>query len=363
MKTRRPVLFFSILFALTLGGCGTADEEPDQAKDETPGTPVTTTPVQPGEVLVLERTVGRIEAETAPVVDAEVPGTVARIHADAGEAVEAGDILAELDTTDLKIALRQATAEVGRLKALSSNQARTVERYVKLRKQNNLSEGMLEEAQSQLQALREQLESARSQLANARRDLEKATIKAPVSGRIQTRHVAPGDYVGVNAPLFQLAADSPLRIHLPFPETVAERVKPGQVVRLTAPIAPEITLEERIASLRPVLTRGSRAVEALIFLENPGAWAPGASVTAEVQIARRENAMLVPQISVVRRPAGTVVYVLNTDGTVSERPITTGVNRGGQVEIRAGLNGDEQVVVDGASFLTDGTKVQVREAS
>lgn len=355
----RSSLLWPVL-ALVLAGCG--DDEQHEQADAAPGTPVTVAMAQTGDAVVTERTVGRIEAETAPMITAEVPGTVARVQVEIGDRVEEGQTLAELDSTDLGLALRQARAEVNRLRALSANQARTVERYRELRRAENVSAGMLEEAESQLTALQEQLDGAQSQLATGRRNLERSIIRAPVAGQIQTRQIAVGDYVAVNDPLFQIATNARLRVHLPFPEGAAGRLQSGQTAHLNAAAAPEHSVEQPIASLRPMLIAGARAIEALVFLDNPGGWVPGGSVNAEVEVARRSGAVLVPEISVVQRPAGSVVFVVDENDTVSQVPVTTGVKRGGQVEIRSGLNGGERIVADGAGFLTDGAKVQVSES-
>lgn len=350
-------------FALSLSLAACSADEAQEQTEAAPATPVTVFQARTGEAVVVERTVGRIEARMAPEIDAEVPGTVERIAVEIGDRVEKGQTLASLESTDQALALRQARAEVDRLTALASNQQKTVERYRELRRTETLSEGALEEAESQWVALQKQLDGARSALANARRNLERATLRAPIAGRIQARYISPGDYVRVNDPAFVIAADDKLRIHLPFPESVADRIRPGQIARLTTPSAPGAVLEQPIASVRPVLVSGSRALEALLFTDNPGGWLPGASVSAEVAVARREGAVLVPEASVVRRPAGTVVFVLKGDGTVSQVPVSIGVKRGGRVEIRSGLAGGEKVVADGAGFLSDGARVQVREPS
>ncbi len=70
----------------------------------------------------------------------------------------------------------------------------------------------------------------------------------------------------------------------------------------------------------------------------------------------RENAIMVPQVSVVRRPAGDVVYVINA-GIATERRIMRGQRNEGLVEVQTRLNGGETIAVDGAGFLSDGTKV------
>ena len=80
------------------------------------------------------------------------------------------------------------------------------------------------------------------------------------------------------------------------------------------------------------------------------------SAGAEVVLEVRENAIMVPQVSIVRRPAGDVVYVINA-GMAKQRRIERGQRNGDLVEVRTGLTGGERIAVDGAGFLTDGTSV------
>lgn len=106
----------------------------------------------------------------------------------------------------------------------------------------------------------------------------------------------------------------------------------------------------------------ARAVVVIAEFTNPGGWRAGASVNGSVTLERRADAVLVPEVSVVQRPAGTVVYVVE-DGKARARPVRTGIRQEGRVEILEGLDGSERVVVDGAGFLTDGAPVQVKEAA
>jgi hypothetical protein len=103
----------------------------------------------------------------------------------------------------------------------------------------------------------------------------------------------------------------------------------------------------------------NRAVEALLELPADTNWPPVGSVTARVVLASREG-VVVPAGSVVRRPAGDVVYVL-TDDKVAERKVTIGIRTGERAEVLAGVEAGEMVVLSGAGFLTDGALVTVRE--
>lgn len=307
--------------------------------------PVTAVEVRTGDVEVIETTVGRIEAATAPTIAAEVAGRVVEIVRDAGDAVTAGDLLARIDDTNYRNAVQ-------RLSALHEQQARTVRRYRDLVARESVSQSLLDEAEAQLDALDAQLDDART-------NLERTRVVAPVDGVIQRRFMSVGDFRGVGDPMFQVAALSRLRVSLPFPERVADRLAVGQDVRLRVTSA-DTTVNATISELRPMVGTNSRSLEAIVELDNPGGWRPGNSVSAELVLATRSGQSLVPALSVVQRPAGSVVYVVDGD-TARQRVIELGVRTNGEVEVRDGLSAGERVVVDGAGFLTDGARISVQD--
>jgi multidrug efflux pump subunit AcrA (membrane-fusion protein) len=87
-------------------------------------------------------------------------------------------------------------------------------------------------------------------------------------------------------------------------------------------------------------------------------------VEATVIVERRPDAVAIPLISVVRRPAGEVVFVLDKEAgkQVRQRLVETGERQNGSIEIRKGLQAGETVVADGAHYLSDGARVVVRES-
>ncbi|QKT02824.1 efflux RND transporter periplasmic adaptor subunit [Ectothiorhodospiraceae bacterium 2226] len=360
--TRRYRILLTTALALALGGtlvaCGTDGDAPAQNAANGPrATAVGAAEAQAGTVRLTERSLGTVTAKEAPTVGAEVAGRVLRLHADEGDQVRAGQLLAELDPGDYRLARDGARAEIARLETLIENQRRQVERNRELLAENFISQSMLDDTEAQLSALERQLEGARAEHARAERDIARTRIVSPVDGTVEERRASPGEWVGTGAPLYRISTDQVLRVHLPFPERVATRLRPGLTVELASPAAPEQRIDGTITELRPSIGTASRAVTVIAEFPNPGGWRPGASVTGTVNLSERADAVLVPELAVVQRPAGYVVYVIE-EGRAAQRVVRPGQRQNGHVEILEGLQAGERVVTDGAGFLTDGAPVR-----
>jgi RND family efflux transporter MFP subunit len=354
-------LIHALLLALAaLSGCGNPPDPPAAATP--PATLITVSQAAVAPLEVIERSVGRLESVIDPKVAAEVQGRVTEVLARAGKDVKQGDVMARIDARDLELSRRVTQAEINRIEALLANQQRIVQRNEQLVAKNFVSQNALEDSIAQSRALREQLEGARAQLGLTERNLSKTRVLAPVDARVQTQIVAPGDYVKVGDGMFELVSLKRLRAHVPFPENAAARVRIGLPVRLTTPTAPGETVIGTVSDIKPVVGASSRAVEALVRFDNPGNWQPGASVNAEVIIAERPGAVLVPETGVVARPAGKVVYLIE-NGKAVARVVETGVRSAGRIEVTKGLAGGETVAWDGAGFLTDGASITVKQSA
>lgn len=338
MMSRALIVFMSIA---VLTACSEPVEEPVTERT----LPVTTAIVRLGEVEVIERTVGRIEAATTPTVSAEVAGRIVAMEVDVGDPVEAGGVLARVDDTNYRNAVQ-------RLQALYEQQGRTVERLRRLRTEESVAQSQLDEAIAQYTALD-------AQLGDARTALRRTTIVSPVAGSVQQRFVSLGDFRGVGDPVFRVSTDDRLRILLPFPERLTAQLAIGLVVRIESPLG-GMPVNAVISELRPTVGATSRAVEVIVELDNPGGWRPGGSVSAAVVLEVRNDRIIVPAQSIVQRPSGQVVYVV--DGNrVRERRVSLGIRLNGDIEVASGLEAGERVVVDGAGFLTDGASVSLRD--
>jgi RND family efflux transporter MFP subunit len=319
---------------------------------------VTTAAAQAAAVEQTEWAVGVIESRLSAQVAAEVSGTVVRVLADEGQGVEAGQVLAEIEAKQYRLGQDADQAEVGRLSALLRNKRQELERARKLVAERLVAAEQVDAIEAELDALEQQLAGAQAQVAESGRRLGKTRVTAPVRAEIAERLVDAGDFVQAGTVAFDLVDIEHLRVKLPFPEYRAPQLAPGLPVRLTSAAAGTEVVTARISEVRPSVNPANRSLTIIVDFDNPGRWRPGASVRAEVVLAVREDAVTVPQVAVVRRPVGDVVYVVR-EGKAEERPVKRGLRSGTMVEIAEGLKAGETVAVDGAGFLTQGVGVTV----
>lgn len=357
--TIRHCLAASIIAAAALlAGCGGSK---DEAASGPPAraVPIRSAVAEAQTVVVEEQSLGRLEAQRIPDIAAETAGQIRAIQVDAGATVTAGTVLATIDDEAQRLSVESAEATVARLQVLLDNQNRTVERLERLSTDRSVAESMVDDAVAQSRALRAQVAEASARARETRRALAKTQVMSPIDAIVQARHVSVGDFVAPGQPLFALVAADALRAYLPFPETLVNTIVPGQAVELSLPTAEAATISATVTDLRPMVGSGTSAFEAIVDFRNPGGWRAGASVRGRVAVETRANSILVPETSVVQRPAGDVVYVIEGE-TVRQQAVITGVRRKGTVEIREGLAAGTPIAADGAGFLTDGARVRVQ---
>jgi membrane fusion protein, multidrug efflux system len=337
-----------------------ARKETPKAGKSQQGVLITSAVVQPRVLEIYEEVVGTIENVIDPTVGAEVAGRVTRVTGFTGKKVVKGELLAEIDAVDFQIQQRSDQAEIGRLQSLLDQQERVVERNRKLVGQGFISQNAIDDAVAQRNALRQQLTAARARHEQTGRSLTKARVVAPIDGEIETQIVAVGDYVKLGDPLFKMVGVQELRVHLLLPEAAAMRIKPGLKVLLSPPAAPERLIEARIDELKPTLGVNNRAIDAIVKLRAEGTmFRGGGTVNARIVTEEVQGALMVPEQSVVLRPAGKVVYALE-NGVARQRVVETGMRQEGFQQVTKGLSAGETIAADGAGFLTDGAAVTVR---
>jgi len=346
----------SIVFLISACGSETEDTEiPDSNS-----VPVTITMAVQQEVIVKLHSVGLMVSQNTPTLAAEVNARVTEILTDVGKTITAGQPVVKLDTTRLELLRKEGHASVVRINANMKNARSSLKRYQDLKKRNVTSQEKLDDAIEKLAVEQASLAAAKARLAIVEDQLSKTEILSPMDGVVKFRHISVGDYVKDGDDLLSIIDNHHFRARLPFPETVAHQLALGQTVIMGSPVAPEQVIEAHINQLKPEVGLRNRAVMAIIDFENPGAWRADATVVASVIVARRPQAIVIPAQAVVSRPSGQVVYQYEND-KVMERSVEIGERLDGDIEIVKGLNSGDVVVVEGASFLTDGVAVTVQE--
>lgn len=358
VRSLRALSLALAVAAALLAGCGNEAESARKASAP-PSVLISTALVQPRTLEVYEEVVGSLENVFDPKIGAEVAGRVTRVLGRTGMRVSKGDLLAEIDAQDFEIQSRGDRAEIARLASLLAQQDRVVVRQEKLVEQGFITQNAAEDARAQRDALREQLAAARVRAEATGRSLGKTRVLAPIDGEIEVQIVAPGDYVKVGDPLFHLVGTQLMRAHLLFPEAAAERIRPGLKVLLSSPATPQRTLEARIEDIKPTVGASNRALDAIVRFRAQGqGFRGGGSVNARVILALKPDTIMVPEQSVVLRPAGKVAYVVR-EGRAEQRVVETGLKQDGMVEVLKGLAPGDVVAVDGAGFLTHGAAVSL----
>ena len=305
-----------------------------------------------------ENLMGLIYSKSSPRLAVEVSGRVVEVIADVGDEVKSGDILARIDSEKYNLQFSQAKAEIARLTALLINQELDLQRAEKLFKENLVSEGMMDKTRADFDALKEQMNAADAQLRNARRVIEETNIKAPIDSEVASKYIDTGDYVQPGKVVYELVDTRNLKVNLSFPEYLSPKLKKGLEVRITSPTNPNELVVSNIRDIKPNIDARNKSLTTIIEFQNPGTWLPGASSSATVIFSKFENAIVVPQISVVRRSIGEVIYVVNGD-MVKETPVKTGLRKEGYIQILEGIGLEDEIVKDGAGFLTDSSIIEI----
>ena len=305
-----------------------------------------------------ENLMGLIYSKSSPSLAVEVSGRVVKIIADVGDEVKAGDILAKIDSEKYNLQFSQAKAEIARLSALLVNKELDLQRAEKLFKDNLVSEEMMDRTKADFNALKEQMNAADAQLRNANRLIEETNIKAPIESEVAIKHIDAGDYVQPGMVVYELVDTKNLKVDLSFPEYLSPKLKKGLEVRITSPTNPDEIVISKIKDIKPNIDSRNKSLTTIIDFENPGTWLPGASSRATVVFSKFENAIVVPQISVVRRSIGEVIYVVKGD-SVKETLVKTGLRKEGYIQILEGITLNDEIVKDGAGFLADSSIIEI----
>ena len=343
---------------ITLNACSdkkAADKKTDTSRLKS--TQISVTKVATQNLALYEESVGTLEGVIDPTVAAEISARVLKVLVHPGQTVITGETIALLDGSDFGFQRQEAQSEVGRIEALLANQNKVVERNRILVGKNFISKNALDEVSSQQDALKQQLAGAKSRINTINHNGAKNRVISPADGVVEKQLVATGDYVRVGDPIVQIISTKFLRAHIPFPEHIAAKLKPGLAIMLTTPTSPK-EVRSIINALKPQIVANSRSIDVIADVRDEADWQPGASVTGRIILGESIGALTVPEQSVVLRPAGEVVYqVMNNEAL--QRVVKTGAVQNGNIEILEGLTGNESIAVDGAAFLTDKAAVNV----
>ncbi|RME16624.1 MAG: efflux RND transporter periplasmic adaptor subunit [Alphaproteobacteria bacterium] len=345
---------------------------------------VRVTEARPAEIAINIPVTGTLVAREEVMVNPRVAGRIIMaLHADVGDAVDEGALLAELDRDSLEVQLAQAEAELARAKAAVKqaasqvelaqanfdNAATNYERNRKLRESGTISQASVDQSETAYQTARASLSAAQdglavanaqvrqaeAQLRMARLNLGYTRITAPVDGIIAARNARLGAVAVAGAqPMFSIIAHGEVEAEVEVLETEVAQVSLGD--RVTLNIAGIGETEGKVRLVPPSVDARTRLAKLRIALPGVDGLRTGSFARGLIE-ARRYTALTVPVSAILSDGDGDFVLLLGKDDILERRDVKAGAVWAGRREIVSGLDEGDRVVLRAGPFFQSGDKV------
>lgn len=348
---------------------------------------------------------GRVRVPTRVQIAAQVSGLVVAVTAVEGQRVKAGDLLVQIDDREQAAAVaqaeagvKQATARVDQLRRVgaivateSLRQAQTnleraqldLERSEKLAAASAVPAVELENARravsiataqraaAEAQQVASQpagadsrvaltaLIQAQAQLAGAKVRLAQTRIVALQDGTILSRSVEPGDVVQPTRTLLVFAADASTELQFQADERNLAFLHVGQAARASADAYPQQVFDAKVSYIAPSIDPQRGSVEVRLSVATPPTnLRPDMTVSIDLLIAKKAQALVVPSEVVVGAASATPYVLVAENGRVAKQDVTLGIRGEGSVEIASGLSAGAEVIYGEGLRLAPGSRVR-----
>ncbi|HHW43470.1 efflux RND transporter periplasmic adaptor subunit [Desulfofundulus thermobenzoicus] len=373
--------------------------------------PVQTVPVQLGDLSSVNTLTGTVSANLQTAVGTKVAARVQAVYVDIGQAVHTGQVLAQLDPSDLQRQLAQIEAQIqvdeaqlqsaldGTANSLAQakadlNQARAnyeqsrtdYQRYEGLYNSGAITKQQLEQArlkmendQSQLEAKEKALKLAESgdnvavaratlnkdQTAAAiiREQLSELTITSPVDGVVASKNIEVGEMVSPQTTLFNIAQIDPLQVTVNVSDQIIADIHPGTEAQITVPALGAKIFPGKVTKVSPVSDQVSHAYPVKIQIANPDrSMLPGMTASVVFTGLKTQPGIVIPVQAVVETPQGSEVFTVE-NGVAHMHMVQLGAVSSDKAVVLSGLKPGEQLVINGQNLLSDGSRVTVVQSA
>jgi len=332
-------------------------------------------------------------------VSSEVAGIVSMLDAELGQEVRAGEILVQLDTRELQLAveraesnLRQTEAQLGidnarpgvlppdeQIASVRTALANRDDAQSKLKQTQELAskglvaradletnetrlkvaEASVQSALENVRALKASIQDRRASYELAKKKVADASIRAPAAGAIAERLVQKGEFIRENTQVATIVQLNPLRLQTAVQEKFANVIRRNLVVHFRVEPFPNDVFDGRISNISPSVNQQTRTFPVEILVANPnGKLKPGFFAQGSILTQKDENVLAVAQEAISTLAGVSSVYVIE-DGTVRQQNVSLGAQEGKFYEILEGLKGGEMLAASNLNQITTGMKVAV----
>lgn len=311
---------------------------------------------------------GSVTARRAAMLSPRVPGLVANVAVDAGDRVEAGDVLLRLDDELAALAVTEAEAALEEARAARDEARRLVEEGRRLVGDNYLSQTEVGAREAQLAVAEAAVSRSDSELATARERRDRHSVVAPFAGVISRKLTEAGEWVQTGAAVAELVGLDELWLDVRAPQQHWPELTPNVAVSATLDALPGTTLDAAVHARVPVSDPEARTFLVRLVLNGDASGiTPGMSGRARFELPGSAEVVQVPRDALIRYPDGTAtVWIVAEDGgetRAREVPVTVGRVAGDTVEIVSEFDPLRPVVVRGNEVLTEDQLVRVVSGS
>lgn len=354
----RRLLYPGLSVLLVIAACSKAPPAPEPIRA------VRTLTVAPQAAGGLIEYAGEVKARTESRLSFRVGGKVVSRRAGLGDAVKAGEVLAQLDAQDLRLGQEAARAALAAAQANLDQTSADYKRFKELRDQGFISSAELERRATSLKAAQAQLDQARAQADVQGNQTHYASLVAGAAGVITSVEAEPGMVVAAGTPVLRLAHDGPRDVVFAVPEDKVGLIRAlaGQKDRFKVRLWGDggavlpATIREVAAAADPV----SRTFVVKADIGPAGSTARlGQTATVVVELPQMAGALKLPLSALKEEQGRTVVWTVDkATMTVAANPVQIAGADGNEAVIASGLAPGAIVVTAGVHVLTPGQKVK-----
>lgn len=310
---------------------------------------------------------GTITSPRSARLSTSVGGLVENVYVDAGDPIETGTLLLNLDRELEAIGLRRAQAAIREAEAELADAKRRLSDAQRV-KRLGITEQEVRSLQAEVSINQAALERLQAEVRRQEALLERHELVAPFAGVVSRKLTEAGEWVEPGTAVFELVATDGLRIDFRVPQEYYPRIDDRSVVQVQLDAVPDQRFEGRISAVVPVSDRDARTFIVRVVLDAAEVpMIPGMSAQGVLRLGTGDRGVVVSRDALVRYPDGriTVWLVDNAETTpiVTERRVRTGLVFADQVQITEGLEPGQRIVLQGNEVLEDGQTVQIRNGS
>lgn len=299
---------------------------------------------------------GTLEPTEEATVSFEASGTVESVGIQEGSRVNAGEILASIDSESYSLQTQQAANQILNTETAYNQAATDFKRFEILYSEGAISKSDYEKAKINMDIAQNNMSAAYLAKQQTELVLSKTSLESPLNGVVLAKYISAGQLVSAGTPAYRIGNIDRLKVGLLVPDNEISSWKIGDKILVKLY---EESVEGEVANIFPATNENTGGITVEVAVNNADhKWHSGQVVTC-VHISDSKAAIYVPKEAVISS-GGTSAYVfILADDKAVKTEVTIGILRNNLFEIKSGIRENDRVIVKGADRLSDGDKVRV----